>query len=172
MISQVLWNRRPPNDKLFMCGSVFTDVHWPTNDDIMYSVWKKTKKPEISSWLLMLLMRMFYCHIEHFGSHLRWVSSLCFHSDLHFFVDLCMDAFSILGCWIHKPWQVLSLLTWGSRWVHWSSERDQFLILNCNMYSIPVRKLPLCCSLWVKTFKLLQFGHTKASSDVTASVFH
>ena len=44
MISQVLWNRRPPNDKLIMCGSVFADVRWPTNDDIIYPVWKQNKE--------------------------------------------------------------------------------------------------------------------------------
>lgn len=68
---------------------------------------------------LVEIMRMLSCHTDHAGSHLRCICSLCFDSDLHLFVDLCLDVCSIFRCWVHKLWQEESLLTWRSRWVHW-----------------------------------------------------
>lgn len=70
MISHVIWSWRPPNDKLVMCGPVFVDVQWSADDDVMYSA-RKQRKETGDVILLAETMRMFRCHVDHIGAHLR-----------------------------------------------------------------------------------------------------
>lgn len=65
MISQVICDRRPANDKLAMCGPVLADIQWPTDDDIMYSVWKQNKETRcflLIADVILLSTRLHWSH--------------------------------------------------------------------------------------------------------------
>lgn len=118
-IPQVVLDRRPPNDKVSICVPLRGDVHWATYDYIMYSVWKQHRGTRDVVTLSCSSSRG-NSNSDLVTSQLLWIRRYCFHSDLHFSVDLCLDVDSIFRCWLHKPRQVESLGTRGNRWVHWS----------------------------------------------------
>lgn len=92
IISQVVCCRRPLNDELIVRGSVFGGVGGPTHDDVLDSV---VEAQQLG--FVFLLQPLF--HLAESNS--RWIGSLCFHSDLHLFVDLGSDALSVCRCWRH-----------------------------------------------------------------------
>lgn len=40
MLSQVIWNGCPANDKLIVCAPVHGNVCRPTHDEVLHSAWK------------------------------------------------------------------------------------------------------------------------------------